>query len=100
MAIFAITSAESLRNEGIQPKQKARTEDREGIESAAANGNRTDCRWAQVADHDGVNDVHRDPAEFGESHRYRKRENVPDIAPKATLNRNCRSDICQERLLS
>jgi hypothetical protein len=53
-----------------------------------------------VADHDRIDDIHGDPAEFSQGHRYGKREHVPDIAPETIPEERYGSDIGQVLPLS
>jgi len=71
VTIFALTCAESLGDQGVQPHEKAAAEEREdhekvGAETDGAHG--VGAVW-EMADHDSVHDSHAHPAELGQHQR-------------------------------
>src|SRR5258706_5257529 len=74
MAIFALACAEGLRDQRVQANQETATEEGYYVEDAGADADGADGVGAvwQVADHDGIDDAHGHPANFGEDERERE----------------------------
>ena len=74
MAVFALSGAEGLRDQGVETDQQTFAEKRQhnkdvGAEADCAHG---DGAVRKLADHHGVHDGHAHPAEFGEDERKRE----------------------------
>ena len=71
VAIFATTGAKGLRDESVEADEQTFSAEGEDDEEAGADADGGDGFGAagEATDHDGVNDVHAHPAEFGEDER-------------------------------
>src|SRR5438270_5040808 len=83
MAVIAITCPVRLRNQRIEAEQETHPENRERVERAASNSDRTDCARAEIPDHNGVHNVHRTPSELSQGDRDRNGQNVANVGNKA-----------------
>ena len=80
VTVFALASAEGLRDKGIEANEKAAAEEGQDIEKVGTDADRTDGAGAvrKVADHDRVHNTHAHPADFGEN----QRQSEPDRGSK------------------
>jgi len=70
-----------LRDVGVEAEENACDAEAEGVVKNLAEGRGGDAERGvgHVADHDGVDDAHRHPAEFGEDEGKGEREHGPDL---------------------
>jgi hypothetical protein len=66
MAVVVVLAAVGLGDQGIEAEQQADAEERWRVEDGVADGDGSDGRWTEAADHDGVDDALGHPAEFAE----------------------------------
>jgi hypothetical protein len=65
---------ERLRHQRIESEEQPHREDRDREEHHARQADRPDRARPEAADHDGVDDAHRDPAELGHHDGRRQRQ--------------------------
>ena len=99
MTIGHPPGAIGLGDHGIETQQEAFAENGEGEEQNAAQADRADGGGAirQAADHDGIDDAHGHPAEFGDDQRPGERQQRPPFAADVPERRHLFS-ITQQRL--
>ncbi len=82
MTVLALTGAERLRNQCVQPNQQSTSKHGEDVDenSAKAHGRDGHCAVWKAAHHHGVHDGHAHPADFGENERQASRSVGPSSA--------------------
>ncbi len=81
VGVVELARAVGLRDVGVEAEQDAADAEGEGVvdDLGECGGGDGDGRVGQVADHDGVDDGHEHPAEFGEDERQGEREHGLDF---------------------
>ena len=93
MAFLDPACAERLRHQRVEAEKKPHPEYRDGDERVAADTGRADRFGAERADHDRVDDPHRDPTQLGEDHGTRQREHRPKLAREPVTRRTHREIV-------
>src|SRR5437899_1797732 len=93
MAVFALASPESLRDECVQSHEQASTKEPEydenvGAETYSAHGSRA---VREPPNHHGVDDGHAHPTKFGEHKRNSELQGRPEFSAKCLKSKHVRS---------
>jgi hypothetical protein len=84
MAVVESSGAETLGHERIKAKEQPHRKYAHAHEDRASDADSADRLRAKASDHEGIDDAHRNPAEFGEDDGRRQCEHRLELAAQIT----------------